>query len=493
MLIILVLLIALPIVAAIVAMWARARVLRPLATIVALATLVLSIWAVVRVFPGSFSFVFGEMPWLKGLERVGLFGVLMDPLTSLALILITGVGFLVALYSTAYLSEHNRERDLSKGQRLYYFWLLLLIGAMAGVALSPNLLQLFIFWEVTTLCSWALIAYTQEDKTLRAGFKALIMTHIGGLFFLVALFLLFIDTQSFSFTALARLTPALKNLVLLFLLIAAWAKGAQIPFHTWLPDAHAEAVSPVSALLSGVMVKVSVYALARIITTSYVVGPPLAVYLVGLVAAIMALVSMFMALTLYFAQDDLKRLLAYSTIANVGYILLGIGMGMMGSQLAFRGGMLHIITHGFAKTTLFLTAGAVVYATGTRSIRELSGLARKLPLVRLAFATGIMAVSGIPPLACFWSKFYLLAGAFDLSGNLGPIILVLVVVESLISFAWMLRVGQKILLGEPTPVVEAVHDPLPVQMTIVLWLLIVMCIAAPAIGVPLVEHIRYIP
>lgn len=489
MLVILSLLVVLPVAGAIVVAGLRPRAVRTLATLIAAATFGLAVYAVQAIFPHSFSSVGGRMPWLKGLEAIGLFGVAIDPLTSLMLIVITGIGLLVVFYSTSYMSARNREHDLSEGQGRYYFWLLLFIGAMTGLAVSPNLLQLFIFWELTTLCSWALISHTQEEKSLAAGFKALIVTHFGALFFLVGLFILFIFTKSFSFTALAQLTPGLKNMVFIFLLVAAWAKAAQIPFHTWLPDAM-EAPTPISAYLhAAAMVKAGVYLVARVVSAGWTMPPSM-----GVLTAIMALATMFMALTLYFAQDDLKRLLAYSTIAHLSYVLLGVGMGMLGSDLGFRGGVLHIINHGFAKSTLFLCAGAVAYATGTRSISQLGGLGRKLPLVGLAFVVGVLAVTGVPPLACFWSKFYLLTGALQLGGGVGPVILGLVLLESVISFAWMLLVAQRVFLGKPTPaVLAAQHNPLPLPMTITLVALMVMCVAAPVIGIPLVQHIPYLP
>jgi hydrogenase-4 component D len=487
MLIILVLLMVVPLLGAIVVAGLRGRAVHAVATGAAAVTAGLAVWAVAQLFPGTFTRVFGKMPWLERLEEVGLFGVLLDPLTSLMLIVITGVGLLVVLYSVTYMSDRNREHALGEGLGRYNFWLLLFIAAMVGVAVSPNLLQLFIFWELTTMCSWALISHTQEEKALRAGFKAFIITHFGGLFFLVALFILFIFTKSFGFTALAELGPGLRNLVFVFLLIAAWAKAAQIPFHTWLPDAM-EAPTPISAYLhAAAMVKAGVYLIARVVSSSWSLPPEM-----GVLAAVMALATMFMALSLYFAQDDLKRLLAYSTIAHLSYVLLGVSMGLLGSGLAFRGGVLHIINHGFAKSTLFLSVGAVAYATGTRSIRELSGVGRKLPLVGVAFIVGVLAVTGVPPLACFWSKFYLLAGSLQVSGGFGPVILGLVLLESLISFAWMLYVAQKVFLGEPSaPVLAASHNPLPAPMTIALLALIVMCALAPVVGIPLVEHIPY--
>ncbi len=489
MLVILVLLVALPVLGAIVVAGLRPRAVHVIATGTALVTLGLAILAVVRIFPGTFTSVFGQMPWLKQLEEVGLFGVLVDPLSSLMLIVITGVGVLVVLYSISYMSDRNREHPLGEGLGRYNFWLLLFIGAMVGVAVSPNLLQLFIFWELTTMCSWALISHTQERKALQAGFKALMFTHFGALFFLVALFILFIFTKSFSFTALAQLAPGLRNTVFIFLLVAAWAKAGQIPFHTWLPDAM-EAPTPISAYLhAAAMVKAGVYLVARVVSSSWSLPPQM-----GVLTAVMALATMFMALSLYFAQDDLKRLLAFSTIAHLGYVLLGVAMGMLGSELGFRGGVLHIITHGFAKSTLFLSVGAVAYATGTRSISGLSGLGRKLPLVGLSFFVGVLAVTGVPPLACFWSKWFIINGALQLAGAAGPIVLALVLVESLTSFAWMLWVAQKVFLGEPSAqVAEAQHNPLPLPMTIALCALMVMCALAPVVGIPLVTRIPYLP
>jgi len=485
MLVILILLVGLPVYGAMMVAGLRPRAVRAISTATALVTLLLCVWAIVRAYPQTYVHLVGRMPWLKGLQEGGLFGVMIDPLSSLLLVVITGVGFLVVLYSTAYMTERNREHDLSEGQGRYHFWLLLFIGAMAGVAISPNLLQLFIFWELTTLCSWALISHTREEKALRAGFKALIMTHVGGLFFLVALFIVFISTRSFEFSALSKLAPGLRHTVFVFLLIAAWAKAAQIPFHTWLPDAM-EAPTPISAYLhAAAMVKAGVYLIARVVCASWSLSPGM-----GMLAAIMALATMFMALILYFTQDDMKRLLAYSTIAHLAYVMLGISMGLMGSTLAFRGAVLHIITHGFAKSTLFLAVGAVGYATGTRSISQLSGVGRKLPLVGLAFVIGVLAVTGVPPLACFWSKFYLLTGSLQIAGGLGPVILGLVLLESVIFFAWMLWVAQKVFLGAPSERVLAAPDNgLPLAMSIALLVLIVMCVASPLVGIPLVQHI----
>jgi hydrogenase-4 component D len=190
------------------------------------------------------------------------------------------------------------------------------------------------------------------------------------------------------------------------------------------------------------------------------------------------------ALSFYFVQDDLKRLLAYSTIAHLGYVLLGIALGGLGSSTALRGGILHILCHGFGKATLFLCAGAVAYATGSRSISALGGVARSMPLTATAFFVGTAAVTGIPPFACFWSKLMILAGALELPGAIGPTLVVVLLAESLISFSWMLYVGQRVFFGATTPVAMVHSDP-PPAMSISLVVLMLGCLAAPAVGLAL--------
>jgi hydrogenase-4 component D len=352
---------------------------------------------------------------------------------------------------------------------------------MVGVAISPNLLQFFVFWELTTLCSWALISFHHNDRSLRAGFKAILMTHVGGAFFLLALLVLFVRTGSFDFSALGVLPEGLRSWVLLFLLVAAWAKAAQVPFQTWLPDAM-EAPTPISAYLhAAAMVKAGVYLMARTVNSGCGIAPEISFLMLG-----MALLTIFVALSFYFVQDDLKRLLAYSTIAHLGYVLLGIAIGSLGSPIGFRGGVLHIICHGFSKATLFFCAGAIAYITGTRSISAIRGLGRRMPLTATAFFVGLLGVTGVPPLACFWSKFMILSGAMRLPGAIGPMILILILCETLVSFGWMIYIAQKIFLGAPSPVAQVNSDP-PWAMSVTLIILMVGCAAAPLIGMPLVQ------
>jgi len=458
------------------------RGVRPAATLTAAAATGLAVWLTWSARGATHATMLGSLPWLPGFVAQPVFGILIDPLSSLMLLVAVPIGLLTVLYSTSYLTVENREHPVGREQYgRYYFWLLLFIASMVGVAIAPNFLQLFLFWEMTTLCSWALISFRQNERSLRAGFKAIVMTHVGGAFFLGAILVLFVRTGSFEFSALGRLPDGLKSWVLFFLLIAAWAKAAQVPFHTWLPDAM-EAPTPISAYLhAAAMVKAGVYLMARTMSSGWNIPPR-----ISLLMGVMSLLTMLVALSFYFVQDDLKRLLAYSTIAHLGYILLGISIGALGSPLGFQGAVLHIICHAYAKATLFFCAGVIAYATGTRSISALHGLARNMPLTAVAFFIGVLSVTGVPPLACFWSKFMILSGAMRLHGPIGPIILAFVLCETLVSFGWMLYIAQKIFLGVPLPAVQVADDP-PWSMNLTLIILMIGCVVAPLVGMSIVR------
>ncbi len=472
-------LLGVPVAGAVLSGLTRPRAAPVIAVIASLVTAAIGVRAVILGYPGGASFRVGGLPWLPGRAGTGVFGLALNPLSSIMVLVITVIGFLVVLYSTEYLSPRNVEHPHRNGRQRYYFWLLLFLGSMVGIALSPNLLQLFIFWEMTTLCSWALISHTQEPPALRAGFKALVMTHIGGFGFLVALLMLFAATGSFEFAALGRLQGALKAAVFVLLLVAAWAKSAQIPFHTWLPDAM-EAPTPVSAYLhAAAMVKAGVYLVARLVVSGWAVPQDM-----GIVIGVMALLTMLMGVLAYLRQDDLKRVLAYSTIVHLGYVLIGISLGVFGSKIGYQGAALHILCHGAAKGTLFLCVGAIAYGAGSRHISQLSGLARKMPLEAVTFLVGAFAVTGIPPFSCFWSKLFIFVGALESPG--GVVLLLLLATESAISFGWLMWIAQRVFLGRPSQLAAAAADP-PWPMSVALVAGIILCVAAPYAGLPLVK------
>ena len=470
-------------------MFLKRRISDYVAAIFAAITLVLAIGAIGDVFGNlsrTISVPLGTLPSIAGETKAAplVFELSIDALGALMLFIVTVIGFLVVVYSSEYLSPNNVEHPSGQAKGRYYACLLLFLGAMVGIALAGNFFQLFIFWEITTICSWALISHYQDEASLRAGFKALIMTAIGGLFFILALVVMYLsaDSHPFAFDVLGRVSPGARTTIFVFLLIAAWAKAAQFPFFTWLPDAMA-APTPISCYLhAAAMVKAGVYLMARTVSASYGLS-----YGVGLLMGIMALATIFIAVFLFLFQDDLKKILALSTIAHLGYILIACAMGIWDSTTAFQGGLLHIAAHGCGKGLLFLSVGMLTYYTGTRRVSELSGVGRKLPIVALAFFVGAFTVTGVPPLAGFWSKFLILTGGLQL-GGVGAVIAILLLVESMIAFGFFLWIGQRVFFGQPSPAMAQVHSSTPVMGTVVI-ILAILCLVVPIFVFPLIQHI----
>lgn len=422
----------------------------------------------------------GGLAWLPAAGN--WFGLMVDPLSALMLLVILLIGFLVVIYSWEYVGPRNAEHPTLNGKGRYYFWMLLFIGSMVGVAISPNFLQLFLFWELTSLCSWALISYYEDPRSLAGGYKALVMTHIGGLFLMAAVVILFVHTGSFDFQALGQVAPEARTLLFVLILIGAWSKAAQGPFYTWLPHAMA-APTPVSAYLhAAAMVKAGVYVIARTVISG--VGLP---YGAGLLVAGMSLITLFGGLILFFYQDDLKRLLALSTITHLAYILMGCALGVLGSPLGLQGGVLHIAAHGVGKALLFLSVGAVAYFSGSRRISELAGVGRRLPLVATGFFVGAFTVTGVPPLAGFWSKWMLIGGALQM-GGLGVWLAALMVLESLIAFGWFLWVGQRVFCGRLSPMAAQIGShSAPIEVALVVLML--LCLLTPVLVLPLATSV----
>lgn len=300
------------------------------------------------------------------------------------------IGSLAVLFSVDYM---RGEAQLGR----YYIMVLIFIGAMSGLVLSGNLLFTFFFWEITAVCSYGLISFYNDDpKAVAGGIKALMITQVGGVGLLAGTLLAFAYIGSYQIADLLAKAntlpaPVLAGIAFCFL-IAAAAKSAQFPFHTWLPDAM-EAPSPVSALIhAATMVNAGIYLLARFYPAfASVPGWALAVMLVGMLSA---LVGALMALT----ASDLKRALAYSTVSQLGYMVYAIGVG------AVFASSFHLLSHAVFKALLFLAAGAVIHSVGTREISKMGGLGAKMPFIRNVFIIGALALAGVPILTGFWSK-----------------------------------------------------------------------------------------
>lgn len=401
---------------------------------------------------------------LLRLGELSVFGVIIDKLSALIGMAVILVGFLIVVYSTGYLSGGNREHPEHGVQRRYYFFLLLFIGSMAGLVYSSTMLGMLAFFELTGVCSWGLIGYYEDAKARRSAMKAIITTQVASLGLYIATAVFFGVSGGFDLKGMAGLTDTAKTIIFTGILIAAWGKSAQFPLHFWLPDAMV-APTPISAYLHAAsMVKVGVYIFARGLASAGSVPPA-----IGILGAVMAVITMLYGFLMYFPQRDLKRLLAYSTITQLSYIFLALSMSVFGAQMAFDGAVAHIFNHAFAKSLFFLVAGALSYTAGTKMLPSLSGIRKKMPLLGLCFAFAMLAVSGVPPFNGFFSKFTILAGGF-MAAKTNPFLMalmVLAVLETVGSFAWLLWVFGAAVEGEPSPEVAAA-SPLPRSMQFVL-------------------------
>jgi len=419
---------------------------------------------------------------LLSFSSINLLGLTIDRLSTLIAVAVVSLGFLIVLYSTAYLSTGNREHP-HKDRPSYYAFMLVFVGAMAGLVYSSTMLGQLVFFEITGGCSWALIGYYQSPKSLAAGLKALLITHFAALGLYVAASYLFASTGSFSLASLATLSPNAKIIVFLGILLAAWGKSAQFPLHIWLPDAM-EAPTPVSAYLHAAsMVKVGVYIFARAIFSAGQVPE-----IIGWIGGIMAAVTLIYGFVMFLPQKDMKRLLAYSTITQVSFVFLGLSMSIFGSKLAFDGAVAHIFNHAFAKSLFFLVAGALAYTTGTRLLPALRGMLRASPLLGVCFCIAALSITGVPPFNGFFSKFAIFSAGFQLSSEYWLMLPLTIValLESIASFAWFMMWFGKTVPGEPSEVL-ATASPVPPAMKIVLITLVVMCLASSVIAFPWLE------
>jgi len=380
----------------------------------------------------------------------------VDGLSALLVLVIGVVGFLTSIYSVGYVRRPGLltrvGTDAEKRLPVFYGLLLLFLGTMVWGCVTNNIIMLYVAVEATTLTSGLLVAFYWDRRALEAGYKYLMLLTIGitfALFGCVAIYAAAAATGQLGgrealliseVGRVASLIPAGTALVAVAFLVAGFGTKAGIaPFHPWLPDAHAEAPTPVSALLSGVMIKMALYALACTVSIFYPGWPKIAVFLVGLGIFTMVL-GILMALT----QDDLKRLLAYSSVSQIGYVVVGVGLG---TYLGCYGGLFHLLNHALEKSLLFLCVGAVIYATGARRIRDLGGLAERMPITGACFVVGALAIAGFPPTNGFMSKltiFLALARARMWWA------VVLGLLAGFMTAAVMLRAAYRVFWGEPT-------------------------------------------
>jgi NADH-quinone oxidoreductase subunit L len=407
--------------------------------------------------------------WIKAGNFSASMSFLIDPLSSIFLLIITGVGFLIHVYSIGYMHDDKGFNRFFSYLNLFVFFMLLLV-------MGSNYLVMFIGWEGVGLCSFLLIGFWFKNQSYNdAANKAFIMNRIGDLGLLLGILLIFINFGTLSYTNVASMAPGFSvetiTLITMLLFVGAMGKSAQIPLYTWLPDAMA-GPTPVSALIhAATMVTAGIYMIARN-NVLYTLSPA-TMYLVMIVG----LATAIFAATIALKQTDIKKVLAYSTVSQLGLMFLALGLG------AFTGGIFHMATHAFFKALLFLGAGSVIHAlSGEQDMRNMGGLKKYLPITFATFLIGVLAISGIPPFAGFFSKDEILANAFEYS----PVIWGLALFASLLTAFYMFRLLYLTFFGNERASAHAmshIHES-PKSITIPLICLAVLSVAGGFMGVP---------
>lgn len=419
-----------------------------------LVSLVCSIIAFASLHGGAAPFDETLYEWITGESFAFNIGFRVDALTSVMLLVITGVGFLIHVYSIGYM--HGDE-----GYTRYFAYLNLFIFAMLILVLGNNYLMMFVGWEGVGLCSYLLIGFWYEKQTATdAGKKAFIVNRIGDFGFLLGIFTLFAAFGTLDFTSIFDAAEAdnfqkvfgASTLVIatLLLFVGAIGKSAQIPLYVWLPDAM-EGPTPVSALIhAATMVTAGVYMIARSAVLYNIAHT-------GEVVAWIGVLTAFFAATIALTQNDIKRILAYSTVSQLGYMFLGVGVG------AYASGVFHLVTHAFFKGLMFLTAGSVMHAMANElDMRKMGGLRSKMPITHWTFLVGALAIAGFPFLSGFWSKDEILHSAWGSS----PIIYAIGLVTAFLTAFYMFRLIFVTFYGESRvdPEVDShLHESPPVM------------------------------
>ena len=395
----------------------------------------------------------------------------IDQLSSLFLLIITGVGFLIHVYSTSYMHEEP-SKDFAK----YFAYLNLFVFSMLLLVLGGNFIIMFIGWEGVGLCSYLLIGFWFKNNDYNnAAKKAFIMNRIGDLGFLIAVFWLLskVGTADYHqvFSQVDKLSAFDISGITLLLFVGATGKSAQIPLYTWLPDAMA-GPTPVSALIhAATMVTAGIYMIARS-NILFTMAP-----LTQTVISIVGLLTALIAATIAVKQNDIKKVLAYSTVSQLGYMFVGLGVG------AYTGAVFHVMTHAFFKALLFLGAGSVIHAMGgEQDMRNMGGLKKQMRITHITFLLGCLAIAGMPPFSGFFSKDEILAAAFAHN----PIIWVGGVVGALLTAFYMFRLYAMTFHGKFRGTHDQEHHlhESPAAITLPLIALAILAVVGGWVGIP---------
>jgi multicomponent Na+:H+ antiporter subunit D len=390
-------------------------------------------------------------------SRVGIVLVL-DGLTSLMLLAVNAVSAAAMLFSIRYMEQYTAKPK-------YLSLFLLMVAGMNGVVITGDIFNLFVFLEIASIASYALVGFGCEHEELEASFKYTVLGSVASSFILLGIALVYGNTGALNMAYVAGaiqqtgINVGLAFAMSLFI-VGFGLKAALVPFHAWLPDAHPSAPAPISAMLSGVLIKaLGIYALSRLIFNVFGVSIPVSWVLIAL-----GVLSMVVGVFLAVGQWDFKRLLAYHSISQMGYVVLGIGLGALilakhgnpvWASLAILGGLFHLVNHAVFKSLLFLTSGSVEMATGTRQLKHMGGLVERMPYTRAACTIASASIAGVPPFNGFWSKLILVIAAVQ-AGFFG--LAAVTVIVSLVTLLSFLKVQRYVFLGDLPEELQNTHE-----------------------------------
>ncbi|RKY31642.1 MAG: NADH/ubiquinone/plastoquinone (complex I) [Candidatus Omnitrophota bacterium] len=394
--------------------------------------------------------------------------LVFDELACFFLIVVNLIAFISTLYAIEYLEK------LFTSKLRYYSLFLLMVGGMNGIILTGDFFNLFVFLEISVIAAYALVGFGCQSRELEAAFKYLVIGTVSSLFILFGIGLLYGKFGTLNMADIARFInktgfdEAVKFAFVL-LLVGFLIKSAAIPFHSWLPDAHPSAPTPMSAMLSGVVVKAcGIYGLIRITYNIFGFNE-----FIGNLFIFIGILSMMIGVLLAVTQWDYKRLLAYHTISQVGYIIIGIGIG---TPLGILGGLFHLLNHSVFKSLLFLTSGSIEYSTGTRDLQKMGNLVKKMPVTSFASLVGALSISGIPPFNGFWSKLIIILAAIK-AGK--PAVALWAVIGSILTLASFSKVQKYAFFGKGEKFDEEIYNKckeVPHLMKMSMVILSILCI-----------------
>ncbi len=365
---------------------------------------------------------------------------LLEPLGAFLMLVATGLTFVVSIYSIGYMKEYA-------GKEYFFPLLLLMVSGIVGIAMSTDLFMLYVFFELMCISSYVLVSfYKHKWESIEAGMKYLVLSAAGSAFVLFGLALVYGQFHTFDMNLIMMQGAeigTMSAITVMMLIVGFGVKAAMVPLHTWLPDAHSAAPTNISAMLSGIVIETGVVILIKNLWI-YQGTINFGELLVVMAIATMTVGNMMAFIQLAVRGADLKRVLAYSSIAQVGYIMLGIGLGFAyGAENGFRGGIFHIMTHAFMKGLAFLAAGAIIYRLGTRDIKKMRGIGHAMPITALSFSIAALSLAGAPPLSGFMSEWMIFKAGVDVVpqiGFWGVVISLILLINSALSLGYYLPI-----------------------------------------------------